>query len=57
MFSKKTPEKKLRTQYETLMKEAMTAQRGGDIVKSSELHAQAEAVLKQLDDLKSNPTT
>jgi hypothetical protein len=33
------------------MKQAMEAQRGGDIVKSSELHAQAEAILKQLDAL------
>jgi len=27
----------------------MLAQRGGDIVKSSELHAQAEALLRQLE--------
>ena len=51
LFSKKTPEKKLRSQYETLMKEAMNAQRGGDIVKSSELHEQAEALLKQIEAL------
>lgn len=53
LFSKKSPEKKLRAQYETLMKEAMMAQRGGDIVKSSELHAQAEEVLKRLEALPS----
>lgn len=29
----------------------MMAQRGGDIVKSSELHAEAEKVLKQIDAL------
>lgn len=54
LFSNKTPAKKLQSQYETLMKEAMTAQRGGDIVKSSELHARAEAILKQIDALQSN---
>ena len=51
LFSKKTPGKKLRSQYETLMKEAMNAQRSGDIVKSSELHAKAEEILKQIEAL------
>lgn len=51
LFSKKTPDKKLRSQYETLMKEAMNAQRSGDIVKSSELHAKAEEILKQIESL------
>lgn len=48
LFSK-NPTDKLRKQYETLMKQAMEAQRGGDIVKSSELHAQADEVLKKLE--------
>ncbi|MEX2607956.1 MAG: DUF6435 family protein [Kiritimatiellia bacterium] len=50
LFSK-NPVEKLQKRYETLMLEAMTAQRGGNIVKSSELHAQAEEVLKQIDEL------
>ena len=49
------PEKKYRKQYETLMKQAMEAQRGGDIVKSSELHAQAEQVLKKWETEKAHP--
>jgi hypothetical protein len=47
--SKKNPADKLRKQYEKLQGEAMMAQRGGDIVKCSELTAQAEEVLKQID--------
>ena len=43
------PEKKLRKEYEALMKQAMEAQRGGDIVKSSQLHEQAEALLKKIE--------
>ena len=48
LFSK-NPEKKLRKEYETLMKQAMEAQRGGDIVKSAQLHEKAEAVLKKIE--------
>lgn len=48
----KNPSVKLQKQYESLMRDAMNAQRGGDIVKSSELHAQAEEILKQLDQMK-----
>ena len=47
----KNPEKKLRKEYEALMKKAMEAQRGGDIVGSSELHAQAEKLLKQIEQM------
>ncbi len=47
-FSKK-PDQKLQREYERLMKEAMLAQRGGDIVKSSELHAQAEILWKEIE--------
>lgn len=49
-FSKK-PEDKLRSQYQKLMEQAMQAQRGGDIVKSSELHAEADKILKKIDAL------
>ncbi len=52
LFSKK-PDQKLRKQYEQKMKEAMEAQRSGDIVKSSELHAEAEKLLDQLEAQKS----
>jgi len=48
-FFKKSPEAKLRKQYETLLQQAMEAQRGGDIVKCSELTAQADELLKQIE--------
>ncbi|MGA0333232.1 MAG: DUF6435 family protein [Kiritimatiellia bacterium] len=51
IFSKKDPAAKLRSQYKKLMEQAMLAQRGGDIVKSSELHAEAEKLLNQIDAL------
>lgn len=51
LFSKK-PEDKLRKQYESLRQQAMQAQRGGDIVKCSELSAQADDVMKKIDALK-----
>lgn len=47
----KNPEKKLKKEYESLMQRAMEAQRGGDIVGSSELHAKAEEVLKKMESL------
>ena len=50
LFSK-NPADKLRSQYKKLMEQAMMAQRGGDIVKSSEIHAEAEKVLKEIDAL------
>ena len=50
-FTKKNPAEKLRTQYKKLMEQAMLAQRGGDIVKSSELHAEADKLLKEIDTL------
>lgn len=46
---KKSPEAKLRKQYEALLKQAMEAQRGGDIVKCSELTAKADEILKQIE--------
>ncbi|MDF3128783.1 DUF6435 family protein [Kiritimatiellaeota bacterium B1221] len=49
IFNKKNPTDKLRTQYKKLMEQAMLAQRGGDIVKSSELNAEAEKLLKEID--------
>ncbi|MCC5847300.1 MAG: Lacal_2735 family protein [Verrucomicrobia bacterium] len=52
-FSKK-PEKKLRKEYEALMKQAMDAQRGGNIVKSSELHEKAAEVLKKIETMESS---
>ena len=48
-FFTKKPTDKLRKQYKTLMEQAMQAQRGGDIVKSSEIHAEAEALLKKIE--------
>jgi hypothetical protein len=42
-------------EYERLMKQAMEAQRGGDIVRSAELHQQAEALRKQMNQ-DSSPT-
>jgi hypothetical protein len=51
LFSK-NPADKLQKQYEKLMQEAMNAQRGGDIVKSSELHEKAQEILNQIDALK-----
>jgi hypothetical protein len=50
IFSKKSTDK-LRKQYKSLMEQAMQAQRSGDIVKSSQIHEQAEAVLKQIEAL------
>jgi len=46
---KKSPEQKRQAEYENLRKEAMLAQRGGDIVKSAELHAKADAVLALIE--------
>jgi hypothetical protein len=51
LFSSKKPVDKLRDQYKKLMEQAMLAQRGGDIVKSSELHAEAEKLYKEIERL------
>lgn len=48
---KKNPGDKLRGQYKKLMEQAMLAQRAGDIVKSSEIHAEAEKLLKEIEAL------
>jgi len=50
LFTKK-PTDKLRKQYKKLMEEAMNEQRGGDIVRSSELHAEADALLKKIEEM------
>ena len=54
MFSlfKKDPIKKLQKEYESLMKEAMNAQRNGDIDGYSKLSAKAEECAQELDRLK-----
>ena len=49
LFTKK-PTDKLRKQYKQLMEQAMNEQRGGDIVKSSELHAEADKLLKKIEE-------
>ena len=52
MFSlfKKSKKEKLQAKYEELMKEAMEAQRKGDIDKYSELSAKAEEIAKEIDE-------
>ena len=56
MFSlfKKDPKKELQKEYEALMKQAIDAQRSGDIEGYSNLSAQAEDVAKKLDELAQN---
>ena len=56
MFSlfKKNPEKKLQQKYEQLMKQAIDAQRRGDIEGYSNLSAQADGVAKELDKIKAD---
>jgi len=46
---KSNPEAKLRKQYQSLMKQAMEAQRKGDIVGCSERTAEAESVLRRIE--------
>lgn len=54
MFSlfKKDPIKKLDDEYSNKLEEAMLAQRSGDIQLYSELTAQAQAIAKQIQELK-----
>jgi hypothetical protein len=56
MFSlfKKNPEKELQKKYEQLMKDAVNAQRSGDIEGYSNLSAQADNVAKELDKIKAD---
>ena len=55
MFSlfKKDPAKELQKTYEKLMKDAVEAQRNGDIATYSELSSKAEDCAKKIDQLKS----
>ncbi len=52
LFSK-SPEKKLKAEFEKLSQMAFEAQRNGNIRRYSELTAEAEAVRQQLEALKS----
>ena len=51
LFSK-DPKKKLQKQYEEKLLEAQTAQRSGDIQKFSELSAEAEKILEEINKVK-----
>ncbi len=50
-FLSSKPEEKLQKEYERLLKEAVDAQRNGDIKKYSELHFEADKILKEIDKL------
>lgn len=50
-FLKKDPVKKLQQQYKDLLEEAMQQQRKGDIKAYSDLTAQAEGLMRQIDEL------
>ena len=54
MFSlfKKDPKKELQKEYEKLMKDAVDAQRNGDIDRYSTLSAKAEEIAQKIDKLK-----
>jgi len=47
-FFKSNPEKKLQTEYERLLKEAMQFQRNGDIMSYSTKTAEAEKVYEEI---------
>ncbi|MGB0453003.1 MAG: DUF6435 family protein [Bacteriovoracaceae bacterium] len=51
-FLKSDPVKKLQKSYESKMKEAMDAQRNGDIDRFSTLSQEADLILKEIDQLK-----
>ena len=53
MFSlfKKDPKKELQAKYEKLMKEAVDAQRKGDIDTYSTLSAEADKIAQKIDEL------
>ncbi len=42
LFRKKDPLASAKAEYQSLMKAAMEAQRGGDIVRAADLHTQAD---------------
>jgi hypothetical protein len=50
-FFKSKPEEKLQKEYDRLLAEAVAAQRNGDIAKYSELHFDADKILKEIDKL------
>ena len=56
MFSlfKKDPIKKLQNEYETLLQQALDAQRRGDIRTYSSLTSKAEAKASEIDKLQAN---
>lgn len=49
---KKDPVKKLEKEYSRLLEEAMQLQRGGDIKGFAAKSAEAEAVMKQIEELR-----
>lgn len=51
---KTDPIKKLVKKYENLMEKGVHAQRNGDIELYAKLSSEAEAVLKELDELRKN---
>ena len=53
-FFKKDPIKKLQKQYNDKLKEAMDAQRNGDIRKYSLLTTEADSLLKSIEKLQSS---
>lgn len=50
-FFKKDPRSKLKKQYQALLKQALEAQRRGDIRLYSQLTAEAEQLAKKIDEL------
>lgn len=55
-FLKKDPLSKLNKQYAVLLKQALEAQRRGDIRSYSHLTSEAEKLGTEIDDLKSTTT-
>jgi len=56
-FFKKNPVKKLNTLYEAKLKEAMYAQRNGDIKSYSMITAEAEKIAIQIQELERSKNT
>ncbi len=50
LFGRKSKDAKLQKQYQAKMKEAMEAQRNGDIQKYAALYEEAQEILKQKED-------
>ena len=50
-FLKKDPKKKLQAEYEKIMKQALEAQRNGNIELYADLTFKSEEILKQIDNL------